>query len=411
MKYARVKNILRYIKRITYKHMLAVIVLVILFYTAWVSFPQTLFVTGAYLRDADKGDEKASIREQLAKEYREMLDFSGNVLNDKGTYINLNGLVARILGQREVNERVKLNNGHLALIVDRPQGIATPTSMLTALCDRQKANGKYFLFVIAPSEIPKYEQILPAGYVDYSNQNADKLLDALRNNDVPVLDLREELYNDNISYDEALCVTDHHWKPATGFWAYTKIIDHLKGAGIVGEIDPMYTDIGSYNVEVYKDWFLGSSGKRTGIYFAGVDDFAIITPKFGGDDMTVEIPSWSVYRKGFFVDIAYNMGANRLDYFSGNPYMAYGHSDSDFMRYRNASAPIDLRIMSIGDSCTNIPCTFLPLVFSTCDELDMRHYQKNFEEYYAEYDPDVVIVLIGASSVNQPNTTYRFFSN
>jgi hypothetical protein len=387
---------------------LAVIFLVAIFYTAWATFPLTLIETGAYFRDTN--EERASIREQLNNEYRDMLEFSGNVPNDKGAYINLNGLMARLMGQREMNERVKLDNGHLSILSEK-RDVTIAFEQLSKLCGRQRENGKQFLFVIAPSQIPKYEQILPIGYEDYANESADELLAALRENGVPVLDLRDELYFDNISYSEAFCVTDHHWTPKTGFWAYKKIIDYLAGSGIIDAPSPEYTDINAYNIEVFKNRFLGSSGKRTGIYFAGVDDFAVITPKFASGNMTVEIPSSYVYKQGGFAEIAYNMSNNRLDYFSANPYAAYGHSDNDFTRYRNESAPIDLKVMSIGDSTTNIPCTFLPLIFKACDELDMRYYSWDFERYYSDFDPDIVIVLIGAGSIDQPNATYDFFGD
>ena len=39
-------------------------------------------------------------------------------------------------------------------------------------------------------------------------------------------------------------------------------------------------DIKNYEVNTYRNWFLGSIGKRVGIYYAGIDDIDLIYPKF-----------------------------------------------------------------------------------------------------------------------------------
>lgn len=195
-----------------------------------------------------------------------------------------------------------------------------------------------------------------------------------------------------------------------GFWAYGKVMEALTDAKIIEAVDPEYTDIGQYHIQRYSDWFLGSSGKRTGRFFAGVDDFSIITPKFPTGDMSVEIPSISIHKQGDFEEIAYDKSFMKQDYFSANPYGAYGHADRDLIHYRNAAAPIALKVLSIGDSFTNVPCTFFPLVFSCCDEVDMRAYPKGeFEGYYEKFDPDLVIVMINARAVEGDALTYSFF--
>ena len=56
---------------------------------------------------------------------------------------------------------------------------------------------------MTPCQIPENENLLPIGYVDYSNQNADDLLKILENNNIPILDLRKEMIKDGISYTDA----------------------------------------------------------------------------------------------------------------------------------------------------------------------------------------------------------------
>ena len=400
------KTVRKLIGTISYKHVLAVILLAAIFYTASATLPLTLEQIGSYFRKSGKA-AKPAITTQIGDSYLNMLDFDGNMLLNKGSYLNLNGLLARFMGQRFMNERVKLDNGHLALLNARCD-VTLPAKKVTQLCESQRERGGQFLFVIAPSQFPKYENILPAGFDDYTNLNADDLAGMLRANGVPVLDLRDALHEEGISHTDAFFVTDHHWTPETGFWAYTKVIEYFAGLGVIDVLESKYTDISEFNIEIFKNWFLGSSGRRTGIYYAGVDDFEIITPKFATDGMSVEIPGKNISKQGNFADVAYNMSENRLDYFRCSPYSAYGNSDSGSKSYRNNSAPVDLKVLSIGDSLTNVPFTFLPLVFTTCDELDMRYYTGDFQEYYRDYNPDIIIIMVGAASPVQPNTTYNF---
>jgi len=229
----------------------------------------------------------------------------------------------------------------------------------------------------------------------------------LRENNVTVLDLRDELFKDGISIGDALFKTDHHWKPETGFWAYGKIVEHLIEIGVIDPIDPKYTDINEYNVDIYKNRVLGSAGKRTGRFFAGLDDLAIITPKFE-THLSVDIPFQGLSKEGDFSYVGYEHSYNYFDPFEANPYNAYGNNCNAVKQYRNYDAPTDLRILCIGDSHSNVSFTFLTLVAEASTELDMRHYPGEFFPYYNAADPDVVIVQVGADGVVQMNTTHIF---
>ena len=402
------QRIFNRIKQVSYNQVLAVLFVVSMFYIASATLPSTIMNIGSFLKDEKR--DILSTRQKIDDEYRNMLEFHGNYFINKGAYINLNGLMARVIGQRWMNERVKLNNGHLTYLW-RKQNTSRAAIQMTKLNNAQIENGGNFLFVLAPHQIPGDEDILPVGYKDYGNQNADELLDKLRKNNVPYLDLRKELRKDDISYADAFFVTDHHWKPETGFWAYTKTIDYLISESIIQPIDSMYTDKSFFNVEVYKNWILGSNGKRTGSYYAGVDDFSIITPKFE-TEITLEKPIRKTTIKGSFAEVAYNYEKNVKDYFSANPYAAYGNGERDTKYYRNVSAPVDLKVLGLKDSFGLASFTFLPLVFSVYDELDMRNYNGDFLDYYTNFEPDIVLIIVNSSSqLLDDNTTYDYFND
>ena len=391
----------------THKKALAAAFLIAIFYIGSATAPSALARIGELAAGGPPGIPQA--RKQIASDYQGMLDFEHPDFRGKGLYINLNGLMARAMGQRYMNEQVKLDNGHLTALYYK-RDPARSAEQMAKLRDRQEERGKAFLFVATPCQIPKYDNVLPTGYYDYSNQNIDALLGALREKGVPAMDLREELRADGISNTDAFFVTDVHWKPETGFWAYAKIVSYLEQAGLIAPIDPMYTDIDEFNIEVLEGIFLGSSGNRTGKYYAGVDDLSLIAPGFK-TDISVEIPSMSMEKQGEFADVAINRNLLGRDYFTANPYRAYGHGNRDFISYRNAGAPIGMKAMAIGDSFSNVPFAFLSLAFAECDQLDMRYYEGDFEEYYDEYGPDIVIVMVYPDEIDHPSLTFDFFGD
>jgi len=401
-----IQKLLSRIKRFSHTKVIAIIFIVTIFFIGTATLPSTFVII------SQRG-EIVSVRDKIDDEYRNMLNFGSRFyLRNKGTYINLNGFLANLMKQRFMNEVIKLDNGYLTDVWDK-QDVTLAAVQMTKLFNRQKENGKHFLFVVTPRKVPKYEDILPRGYADFSNQNADELLEILRSHGVPVFDLRDELQKDDISYENTFFVTDHHWKPEAGFWAYTKITDYLVQNEIIEPIDKKYTDITNYNIEIYKDWFLGSLGKRTGIYYVGVDDISIITPNYD-TTISLEIPPENISKYGSFYDVAFSHRLDRINYFLDNPYATYGYGDSNGKIYRNANAPSKIKILFIRDSYACVCTTFFTLVATESRELDMRNYGNfgSFQDYYSEYAPDVLIVFVNAGTgIVSMNTVYDFFND
>lgn len=337
------------------------------------------------------------------------------LLQNKGTYINLNGAMAKLLGQPLMNERVKLKNGHLTSVVSwrhSQEDIEYTAHNITRLSQMQQKNGGQFLFVLAPSQISKYEDLLPEGYTDTMNDTSDALLSLLAQNGVAYLDLREALHKDQISNADAFFVTDHHWRPQTGFWAYTKILSALEESGAIASVDGFYTDSSHYDFVTYPNTFLGSSGKRTGICYAGVDDSIFIQPQFD-TEITLTVPDRELELTGRYEEVCYNsedtLNTDNPDYFQFNAYGLYGWGDNSLNRWRNENAPDNSKVMLIGDSFGNIPFSLMSIYFSDCDELDMRYYSEDFQRHYQDFQPDIVILEATLDQAVAENTCYSFF--
>ena len=401
-------------KHLTASHVLAVFFLLFILYVGAAALPE--FVQNT--REAYWG--KSTFEEYTAavdQQYYGMLttDPGQAALRDKGTYINLNGLMANLLGQPMMNDRVTLKNGHLASLVSwrySQEEIENAGENISRFAQRQLSQGKQFLFVMVPSQISKYEDLLPTGYTDTTNETADILLELLTQNGVPCLDLRETMHSEGMTQADAYFTTDHHWKPQTGFWAYTKMLEALQQFDVIAPVDPFFTDSGNFEFVTYEKTFLGSSGKRTGIYYAGLDDSIFIRPKFD-TEISVTIPNRGLDLTGRYEDTAYNTDVetdySHPDYFNENAYGLYGWGDTSLTQWRNEHAPENARVMLIGESFGNVPFSLMSLYFTSCDELDMRHYTDNFAEYYASYQPDIVILEVNVDQAVAEITTYPYF--
>lgn len=407
-------NFIAALRKLTPSRLLAVLFLLFIGYVACEPFPQFLSNTKALITE---GISPRDYIRSIDDQYSGMLSTEKEkpLLQSKGTYINLNGLMANLLGQPMMNDRVTLKNGHLASLVSwrySQDAIESASENIARFAQKQLSQGRQFLFVMVPSQISKYEDLLPTGYTDTTNETADILLELLTQNGVPCLDLRETMHSEGMTQADAYFTTDHHWKPQTGFWAYTKMLEALQQLDAIAPVDPFFTDSGNFEFVTYEKTFLGSSGKRTGIYYAGLDDSIFIRPKFD-TEISVTIPNRGLDLTGRYEDTAYNTDVetdySHPDYFNENAYGLYGWGDTSLTQWRNEHAPENARVMLIGESFGNVPFSLMSLYFTSCDELDMRHYTDNFAEYYASYQPDIVILEVNVDQAVAEITTYPYF--
>lgn len=385
-------------------HVLAILFLIFITYVGIAAFPQFMMNSGKAFH------EQQSLRSYIKTtndQYSGMLETESELplLHNKGTYIDFNGLMAKALGQPLMNDRIKLKNGHLAKVIPETTDIADiqqAAANIIRFHNAHTVSGGKFLFVMVSSQISRFEDLLPAGHTDTTNENADIFLTLLEEAGVTCLDLREELQNDGISVTDAYYVTDHHWTPQTGFWAYQKMVSKLEQMGAIAPVDPFYTDPKNYTFETHPDTFLGSSGKRTGKYYAGLDDSVIIRPNFE-TDITVQIPLREMTLQGRYEDVSYNTDAkhnyDQPDFYDENVYGLYGWGDTPITHWRNENAPQKGKFLLIGESFGNIPFSLMSIIFSSCDEMDMRHFEEDFTAYYDSYQPDTIILAFNVDNV------------
>ncbi len=347
---------------------------------------------------------KINAKDTLSTVVKKIHDVYPKKLDYKYDFLDLNGFFARLIGKCVLNDIYVLQNGILTRKLTPPQPvIGTAIRDMSLFC---RQNGMEFFYVQAPYKVNLKGEGLPPGYANEVNQAISVMLESLQKENVFVKDLRPLLASTPEDVEEYFYRTDHHWNTDGAFLAYQEIVKIL--AERFPEKIPTsyvsYLDINSWTRTVYKDWLLGSEGKRVGRYFGGVDDVILYLPKFSSQ-MSMAIHKHRQLHKGNFesAHIRRKYIDNSPDYYRTNAYVVYGGGDYPFVHMRNMSAPSSLKVMLIKDSFSLPFSAFLSTIFQEIDLVDARHIKGKGltpAEYALYTKPDVVIQM------NNPSTMF-----
>lgn len=318
--------------------------------------------------------------------------------SNKNQLVNLDGALYRLAGRTQMNDVVKLNNGHLTAV--RESSLAAPQNADSVVYAHQWLGmyGIPFLFVLSPYKICALDKQLPVGVTDYTNEDADVFLKELYMNDVPVMDLREELHEDGLDHYDMFFKTDHHWTIESSFWAFQKLATYMDlWWGLTP--DPACLDLNNYTIETFEDFSLGSKGKRTGRFYGGMDDFSIIYPSFE-TNMKLTIPDEGIVRSGSFYDTIFAKELlSDYDYFYQIPYDSYIGGVYPLVIHENPDAKADFTVLMIKDSFASPVEAFLSSCFTEVHCLDMRKYTEHVGDYVKEIEPDAVICFYNTQNI------------
>ena len=322
----------------------------------------------------------------------------------KKQFVQLNGAIRNVLGQREMNNVVKLNNGWLTAPLERcpDESIASFVNRTVSFRDYLEKRGTSLLYVSPPYTGSKYDPELPAGIEDFSNDNIDRLLAGFEAAGIDILDIRKALHEDGISEYDMMYRTDHHWTSEAGFYTYRLLEKYIiEKTGC--ETDPRVRDINSYNVSDYGKW-IGSRGLRTGISFAGTDKFTLIEPTFETSIRDSEGKTGSI--RDFFLHPDPDRDPNEIGQYTyenvlgGGAYM--GH-------YTNLQSRNDVRILLISDSFAKAMTPYLIMEFRDVNCMYDNFVCENITpELIEDYDPDVVIMMYYPQYINSGSGSFDF---
>ena len=312
-------------------------------------------------------------------------DFESNfniLLWHEDKYVEYYGLAAKLLGQPELNEVVKLKNGYLSGVEELvpEENLKRNADDLLALKQYLESRGSSLLYVQTPFKISKFDDQLPAGIADFSNQNIDTFMKYLAENGIATIDIRQTMYEEGMDQYDYFFRTDHHWTPEAGFYAYGKIADYVEeNLGI--PVDEQVKNLENYQIDNYEDWHLGTNGQRTGIYYGGIDDFHLISPAFDTQLINMDTQETGSYHE-ILIEDAVLKEESRAVYD-----IAYGNSIGHY--FHNPNAANDARVLVVSDSMGKVVAPFLILsyqdVYTTGYDLTMEKIE--------EFAPDIVIYV------------------
>lgn len=313
-------------------------------------------------------------------------DIASTFFNKFG-FVNLNGAVCNALNQPCMNGVVKLNNGYLltTLPYSSDEVLRTYADSTIRFDEYLKNRGTVLVYANTPYTSSKYDPQLPIGINDYGNDNCDRFLQMLKDAGVDTIDFRETMYDDGIDQYSMMYKTDHHWTTKAGLYAYGVLEDYVVGKTGC-DVDERISDIQNYTVTTYKKWHLGSRGQRTGIYYAGIDDFDLIIPNF---DTSIQNGAGTV---GNMQDVMINMEplANK-DYTSRYTYdSVLGGSLGHFT---NLDCKNNIKVLLITDSFGKAVAPYLAMGFAQIDYVYDADVSGVTPEFIESIDPDVVIMM------------------
>lgn len=313
-------------------------------------------------------------------------DIASTFFNKFG-FVNLNGAVCNALNQPCMNGVVKLNNGYLltTLPYSSDEVLRTYADSTIRFDEYLKNRGTVLVYANTPYTSSKYDPQLPIGINDYGNDNCDRFLQMLKDAGVDTIDFRETMHDDGIDQYSMMYKTDHHWTTKAGLYAYGILEDYIVDKTGC-DVDERISDIQNYTVTTYKKWHLGSRGQRTGIYYAGIDDFDLIIPNF---DTSIQNDAGTV---GNMQDLMINMEplANK-DYTSRYTYdSVLGGSIGHFT---NLDCKNDIKVLLITDSFGKAVAPYLAMGFAQIDYVYDADVSGVTPEFIESIDPDVVIMM------------------
>lgn len=320
-----------------------------------------------------------------------MTDFEG-----KYVYINLNGLFVRLMGQDKNNDVIRLKNGMLSEKIpeinmeDRAENLIE----LNEYCKRENIQ---FLYVQAPDKMDLEKTLLPEGMVNHANENADCLLECLSHANIETLDLRPYTSATKDMVQQYFYKTDHHWNPFGAFIGFQKIIEKVSEIFPETTFDPIPLDLEHWNVHKKEKWFLGSHGRRVGIYFGGVEDLIWMTPAFD-TQISCSIPDRNKVYKGDFEKANIRkriLEQNHKNYFNRRPYQIFTGRDYPLIKERNEQAASNIKVLLIKDSFSRPVMAYMSTEFQKLDVIDLRHYKEStLVEYIEKSHPDLVMMML-----------------
>lgn len=356
--------------------------------------------------------EATEKKESLISRYKQKVKYIENVVNDYCTsylthrtffvekaYAYDSLIHWNMTSKSEADGVVVLQNGYLAQTHNECD-IAPLAEHVNSLKDYVESQNIDFLYVQAPAKMSPVNKMLPAGVEDYSNENADQLIEKLEAYDVDTLDLRPYMFDIASDFYGAFYKTDHHWKTTTAFQMAGVLAEYLNN-NYKYDFDSDYYNLDYYKVEHYVNYFLGSLGKKVTLSKADPEDYDLIVPDFD-TNFSIQIPERYIDQTGAFKDVLLDYRhLQTIDYYNENCYASFMNRNDAVASIHNNAPTCNngKKILFIKDSYSTPLIPYIALGVEDIETLYEIRFTGSVRTYIDQVQPDMVIVMYSADNI------------
>jgi len=266
-----------------------------------------------------------------------------------------------------------------------------------------KKIGVPLMYVQCPAKkLEGYTQFPLSEYDDFSNEMADEFLEKIKDTDINVLDLRKSIREQDINRELLFYKTDHHWTTPTAFWATGEVVKYINQK-LGFKIASNFFDKDNYSLKEYKNSFLGSLGRRVGVYAAGVDDYTLIYPNFE-TNYEVYYPRDNYWWIGDFYDVFVRTHILESEDITANKHGAYFEYEYGNLIIKNKKLEEGKKILLIKDSFSLPVAAFLSTGLKELHLVDLRQDDapKDLVKYVLDNKFDAVMIMYNTQVFAKP---------
>lgn len=246
--------------------------------------------------------------------------------------------------------------------------------------------GAHFLFTAAPEK--QRAEDIPKGIVDYASVKYETAMTWLNDNNIDYIDMKKLIEDSGEDWYSYFYSSDHHWNNEAAYMCVEAITGYMSDAGL----EVIRPDRDKLEWITYQNAHLGSSGRFSGIYFGGVDDYTLIKPD-QVTSMILNMPSENVCLEGSFEDTVIDDVLTEYS-FSRYAYYDYFGTDRDYTEIINNDNRGKARVVMVKDSYGIPVAALLSLYCYEIDVVDLRYISDGSAAgYIADKNPDVIIYL------------------
>lgn len=280
---------------------------------------------------------------------------------------DLKGGVYSLIGKDVVGdyEYIKDSKGYVRIVSD---GYDCSSFLNSTINLKAKLDEKNTPFVYV--NLPDSSSYL-LGNTSVEGQLPIELLNAIKANEVDVLDINEKFRNQQDIYEDFFFRTDFHFTTNGELFLAKEISDYLAeqhnvnfcNANIVFSKDEY--DISSYP-------FIGNAVRSIGKYFTQTDNFEVYHPKFD-TSLNVFVPQEGLYKTGTFDEAVLNGYENNENNTEYTYWVTdFGHFPSEYYTISNNNIENGANILIICDSTFMRGFSYLSLACESITIFDPR---------------------------------------